>query len=204
LRKEKNRADFFSDFHGQYSKGFNPETDLQKIGVVNQTTMLASDTQEIVDLLRKTMVDFYQLQPNEVVERFADTRDTLCYATNDNQSATYGLLTQEADFAIVAGGYNSSNTSHIVALCEEKLPTYFINSEDKLISNKKVKHFLYESKKEKETSNFIPEKDKVKIMLTCGASCPDPIVEGILRKLISFFPTAQNPDEVVENWLNLN
>jgi len=204
LRKEKNRADFFSDFHGQYSKGFNPETDLQKIGVVNQTTMLASDTQEIVDLLRKTMVDFYQLRPNEVVERFADTRDTLCYATNDNQSATYGLLTQEADFAIVAGGYNSSNTSHIVALCEEKLPTYFINSEDKLISNKKVKHFLYESKKEKETSNFIPEKDKVKIMLTCGASCPDPIVEGILRKLISFFPTAQNPDEVVENWLNLN
>ena len=193
---------FEQQFKGRYSKHFDPLTHLDKIGVVNQTTQLATDTQAISDYLRNIIIQKFGAE--NIKEHFADTRDTLCYATNDNQSATYGLLTQEADFAIVAGGYNSSNTSHIVALCEEKLPTYFINSEDKLISNKKVKHFLYESKKEKETSNFIPEKDKVKIMLTCGASCPDPIVEGILRKLISFFPTAQNPDEVVENWLNLN
>ena len=65
---------------------------------------------------------------------FADTRDTLCYATNDNQSAVSGMLETPADLAIVVGGYNSSNTSHLVELCEQKLPTYFIEGPEKLIS----------------------------------------------------------------------
>jgi 4-hydroxy-3-methylbut-2-enyl diphosphate reductase len=90
--------------------------------------MLASDTQAIADFLKKVMIETFQ--PADIEERFADTRDTLCYATNDNQTAVSALLGTRADLAIVVGGYNSSNTSHLVELCEEKLPTYFISSEE--------------------------------------------------------------------------
>ena len=135
-------------FAGQYSRGFDPVKHLKKIGVVNQTTMLASDTQEIVELLKEVMVDYYQLDSSNVNNHFADTRDTLCYATNDNQNATYGLLKESADLAIVAGGYNSSNTSHIVELCQHQLPTYFISSADKLISSNEILHFDFHHKVE--------------------------------------------------------
>ncbi|MFX4466513.1 hypothetical protein ABTA69_20880, partial [Acinetobacter baumannii] len=73
-------------------------------------------------------------------ERFADTRDTLCYATNDNQSAVVGMLETPADIALVIGGKNSSNSSHLVELCEAKLPTYFIDAADKLINENTIEH----------------------------------------------------------------
>lgn len=202
IRKEKLAEEFYDEFEGQFSKGFNPETDLERIGVVNQTTMLATDTQEIVDYLREEIVDYYQLAADRVTEHFADTRDTLCYATNDNQSATYGLLKAEADFAIVAGGYNSSNTAHLVDLCAEKLPTYFLSSADKLISPTEIWHYNNRSKEEIQTLDFIPSKKPVKILLTCGASCPDAVMEEILRKLVQFFPGASDPDDVIQRWIS--
>lgn len=194
---EAAKDDFFEEFSGQYSVGFDPDQDLQRIGVVNQTTMLASDTQGIADYLKNVMINHYQLTPNEVEDRFANTRDTLCYATNDNQDATYGLLTQEADFAVVAGGYNSSNTSHIVELCEQKLPTYFIESANKILSRQLITHYNLHTKKEETTENYIPQKEQVTIMLTCGASCPDAIIEGVLIRLLSFFPDAKPIEEVM-------
>lgn len=194
---EAAKDDFFEEFSGQYSVGFDPDQDLQRIGVVNQTTMLASDTQGIADYLKNVMINHYQLTPNEVENRFANTRDTLCYATNDNQDATYGLLTQEADFAVVAGGYNSSNTSHIVELCEQKLPTYFIESANKILSRQLITHYNLHTKKEETTENYIPQKEQVTIMLTCGASCPDAIIEGVLIRLLSFFPDAKPIEEVM-------
>jgi 4-hydroxy-3-methylbut-2-enyl diphosphate reductase len=201
IRKEKSAEDFYDEFEGQFSKGFNPETDLERIGVVNQTTMLATDTQEIVDYLREEIIQFYQLRPDQITEHFADTRDTLCYATNDNQSATYGLLKEEADFAIVAGGYNSSNTAHLVDLCAEKLPTYFIKSADKLVSPSEIWHYNNRRKEEVQTLDFIPAKQSVKILLTCGASCPDAVMEEILRKLVAFFPGSADPDAVIQAWI---
>jgi 4-hydroxy-3-methylbut-2-enyl diphosphate reductase len=84
--------------------------------------MLATETQAIADYLRKVMIETYGME--NIQHHFADTRDTLCYATNDNQEATYKLLDTDADLAIVVGGYNSSNTSHIVELCETRFPTY--------------------------------------------------------------------------------
>jgi 4-hydroxy-3-methylbut-2-enyl diphosphate reductase len=201
IRKEKSAEDFYDEFEGQFSKGFNPETDLERIGVVNQTTMLATDTQEIVDYLREEIIQFYQLRPDQITEHFADTRDTLCYATNDNQSATYGLLKEEADFAIVAGGYNSSNTAHLVDLCAEKLPTYFIKSADKLVSPSEIWHYNNRRKEEVQTLDFIPAKQPVKILLTCGASCPDAVMEEILRKLVAFFPGSADPDAVIQAWI---
>jgi 4-hydroxy-3-methylbut-2-en-1-yl diphosphate reductase len=182
---EKDSSQFFEEFKGQYSEGFNAEKDLQRIGVVNQTTMLASDTQAIADFLKQSMIQKYGNENNE--EHFADTRDTLCYATNDNQSAVTGMLETQADLAIVVGGYNSSNTSHLVELCEKKLPTYFINNEDKILSKRDILHYDFHGKQEILTSNYLPHKEPAKILITSGASCPDALVEGVINKLISYY-----------------
>lgn len=194
---EKPLKEFYEEFNGRYSESFNIENDLQRIGVVNQTTMLASDTQAIADFLKKVMIDKYQLNDDTVEDRFAETRDTLCYATNDNQSAVYGLLQQPADFAIVVGGYNSSNTSHLVELCEEKLPTYFINDAAKIISNNAIKHFDFHHKEELISNNYMPEKDPVNILITSGASCPDALVEEVIRKVVSFFKTEKELSKLI-------
>jgi 4-hydroxy-3-methylbut-2-enyl diphosphate reductase len=188
---------FYTEFAGQFSTGFDPERDLQRIGVVNQTTMLASDTQGIADYLKQIMIDKYRLEPDQVEAHFANTRDTLCYATNDNQDATYALLTYQADFAIVAGGYNSSNTSHIVELCEEKFTTYFIESEKKILSDTLIRHYDSHKKEEVVTEQFLPATRPVSVLLTCGASCPDAVVEGIMLKLVGYFPNALPVDQVM-------
>lgn len=188
IKKEVDLSLFLEEFKGQYSVGFNPETDFDRIGVVNQTTMLASDTQEIADYLKLIMIDFYQLNSETTQERFADTRDTLCYATNDNQSAVRGLLEEKADLAIVVGGYNSSNTSHLVELCEEKLPTFFIENEQNLIDKNTIRHYNFHEHVELTTTNYFPTKESIKIMITSGASCPDAVVENVIRKILSYFP----------------
>lgn len=187
ITREKNADEFNLEFAGKFSAGFDIHKNLERIGVVNQTTMLASDTQEIADFLKQVMMTTFNLDDKTIEQRFADTRDTLCYATNDNQSAVYGLLEQEADLAIVVGGYNSSNTTHLVELCEARLPTYFINSEEKIISENLIEHFDLHTRAEKNIDNFLPATRPVKILLTSGASCPDAIVEGIIEKLKSFF-----------------
>jgi 4-hydroxy-3-methylbut-2-enyl diphosphate reductase len=188
---------FFASFAGQYSEGFNPANDLQRIGVVNQTTMLASDTQAIADYLKETIMKKYSLSEGNVKEHFADTRDTLCYATNDNQSAVMGMLREKADLAIVVGGYNSSNTSHLVELCEEKLPVYFINSEEKLLSSRDILHYDFNLHTERVTSGYLPVSEPATILITSGASCPDALVEGIIRKLAGFFVGAKSAEEIM-------
>lgn len=193
---EKQAEEFYTEFKGRYSQGFDVTKDLQRIGVVNQTTQLATDTQAIAEYLRKVIMQRYGLNETNVSERFADTRDTLCYATNDNQSAVTGMLQTPADLAIVVGGYNSSNTSHLVELCEEKLPTYFLNSAEKIISDKDILHCNWRTKEEKNTSDYLPNKQPVKILITSGASCPDAIVEEVIEKLVSFFPSKNSMEEI--------
>ena len=197
---EKDAPEFYELFKGKYSDGFSTEKDLQRIGVVNQTTMLASDTQAISDFLKNSMQQKYGLDKNTIEERFADTKDTLCYATNDNQTAVTGLLEIEADFALVVGGYNSSNTSHLVELCEEKLPTYFINSAEKIISSTQIKHFNFHTSTEEYTTNFIPIKTPVKILITSGASCPDALVEGVIEKLATYFTIKNSIEDLAKTF----
>jgi 4-hydroxy-3-methylbut-2-enyl diphosphate reductase len=158
--------------------------------------MLASDTQAIADFLKQVMIKKYKLDAATVGERFADTRDTLCYATNDNQTAVTTMLQTPADLAIVVGGYNSSNTSHLVELCEEKLPTYFINNEEKIISATEILHYNFHTKEELQTKNFLPKKEPVKILMTSGASCPDALVEGVIEKIVSYFPSRKTIEEL--------
>ncbi|MEJ5351890.1 MAG: 4-hydroxy-3-methylbut-2-enyl diphosphate reductase [Melioribacteraceae bacterium] len=192
----KSEEEFYSFFEGKYSPNFNVHKDLNRIGVVNQTTMLASETQAIADLLKDTMIKKFGFE--NLKEHFADTRDTLCYATNDNQSATLALTKEEADFAIVVGGYNSSNTSHLAELLEQKFRTYLISDESKIISNKKISHYDIHLHQEIETENYIPEKEKIRIAITSGASCPDSIVDNVLNKLLSFFENTKNLEEALQ------
>ena len=192
---ELNSNEFYRYFKDRYSRGFEIPKDLEKIGVVNQTTMLASETEEIADHFKETMIK--KFGEGNIDEHFADTRDTLCYATNDNQNATYGLMEKNADLAIVVGGYNSSNTSHIVELLESKFSTYFISDAEKIISRDTISHFNVKNKSEVVTENYLPDKETISIALTSGASCPDATVDEVLNKILSFFNLDKKMDEVV-------
>jgi len=191
----KSKAEFYDEFAGRFSKDFDPEKDLLRVGVVNQTTMLATETQAIADFFRQVMIQKYGSA--NLKEHFADTRDTLCYATNDNQDSTYELLKTDADIAIVVGGYNSSNTSHIVELCETKFSTFFINNESEIESRDRIHHYNYHRKEKITTHAFLPDKTPVKIAITSGASCPDTVVDRVILKLLSYYKNAGSVESVI-------
>lgn len=183
-------------FKNRSSEGFNPNEHLNRIGVVNQTTMLAQETQAIADRLRQAMVIRYGEEA--IAEHFADTRDTLCYATNENQGATTALIASGGDIAIVVGGYNSSNTSHLVELCEQKMPTYFIRDADEILSQSTIRHFDIYAGQVKTTEHWLPTTDRpLEIVLTSGASCPDALVDAVIQKIISFYPNTNSIDEAL-------
>ncbi len=194
------KEEFEKVYKDQHSKGFDPQKHLIRVGVINQTTMLASETQEIADYFKNTMIKKYGI--DQLKDHFSDTRDTLCYATNENQEATYGLLEKSADLAIVVGGYNSSNTSHIVELCEKKLPTYFISSAKEIESKKQINYFDCSLHERVSQSDYLPEKKVVDIILTSGASCPDSVIDEVLQKIVSFYPGAKEIDEVIKGLAN--
>ena len=183
-------------FADRYSEGFDPEQHLDRVGVVNQTTMLATETQAIADYFRQVMLKKYG--EAQLKEHYADTRDTLCYATNDNQEATYGLLKQDADLAIVVGGYNSSNTSHLAELLEERYPTYFINSPKEILSHDHINHWDYKQKQKIASFQYLPERKPARIILTSGASCPDTVVDAVMLRLLEFFPEASSVEKALE------
>ena len=194
----KTEAEFLPEFKGKTSSGFDPKIHFKQIGVVNQTTMLATETQAISDFFRKVMEK--KFGPENIKLHFADTRDTLCYATNDNQDATYELLKSNADLALVVGGYNSSNTSHIVELCERNFPTFFINADTEIKSKNEIHHFDFHTREKIITRNFLPDKKPVTIALTSGASCPDTVVDRVMIRLLEFFENPHSMDEVLSTF----
>jgi len=198
---QRSNVSFFELFEGKYSDGFQPEKHLTKIGVVNQTTMLATETQEITDYLRDVMIQ--KFGDENIKNHIADTRDTLCYATNDNQSATYGLLEKEADFALVVGGYNSSNTTHLVELLEQKFPTYFIKDQEELLSDEKINSFNIHTHT-LETLDFnLQAIEKPTIIITSGASCPDAIVDGVIQRMLEFKKASIPVQSAIDNFLSV-
>ena len=200
ILKKKTKDEFYREFSGRYTESFDPETDFERIGVVNQTTMLASETQSIAEYFKNLMIERFGDQ--NIKNHFADTRDTLCYATNDNQDATFRLLETDADLAVVIGGYNSSNTSHIVELCERSFPTFFVNSEREILSSSEIRHFNYHSKQKVVTHDYLPKHSPVKIILTSGASCPDTLVDRVMLRLLEFFPLTKDLSEVLAPFQN--
>ena len=194
----KSKNAFFEYFKDKLSDGFNPLTHLEKIGVINQTTMLASETQKITDFLRSVMENKYGKE--NIKSHIADTKDTLCYATNDNQSATYGLLEKEADLAIVIGGHNSSNTTHLVELLESKFTTFFISNQDAIYSKNEILSYDIHTQELKKKKEFLPEKESIRVIVTSGASCPDIIVDEVLQKILLLIgEEAINLEKCLEN-----
>ena len=196
IRGEEGREFFERHFANRYSEGFDPERDLRRIGVVNQTTMLATETQAIAELLRQAVLARYGEE--NLDEHFADTSDTLCYATNENQNATISLIADGGDVGIVVGGYNSSNTSHLVDLCEQAMPTFFVRDAGEIVSPSLIRHFDIRARVELETHDWLPEKRPLDIVLTAGASCPDALLDEVLRKIIAWFPYTKPVEEVLE------
>jgi 4-hydroxy-3-methylbut-2-enyl diphosphate reductase len=193
-------AHFYTYFKGKYSENFNPETDLEKIGVVNQTTQLATDTQSISDYLKTVMVT--KFGESELPVHFADTRDTLCYATNDNQTAVNSLLEIPADIAFVMGGKNSSNSSHLVELCENKLPTYFIDGPEKLMDANSILNTNWRNKEQSIINNYLPTQQPTTILMTSGASCPDTVVEAVIRQIADYYQVSDALKALETKWIN--
>ena len=196
IRGEKDTEFFYEFFDDKYSDGFDPETDLRRLGVVNQTTMLAEETAAIADLMRDALMDRYG--EADVKEHFADTSDTLCYATNENQNATKALIQDDADLGIIVGGYNSSNTSHLVELCEDYMPTYFVRDAQEFDAPSEIQHFDIHGQEEVVTDNWFPADDTpVDVLLTSGASCPDALLDEVIRKIVSWYPDARPVDDAL-------
>jgi 4-hydroxy-3-methylbut-2-enyl diphosphate reductase len=147
--------------------------------------MLAEETHEIAQMMRQALIDRYG--EGAIGEHFADTRDTLCYATSENQRSMRALLEHSADLAVVVGGYNSSNTSHLVELCEGLVPVFYVEDADEILSRDEIRH-LDLHRGVTVTRDWLPNKAKVEILISAGASCPDAMVEAVLARIASLFP----------------
>jgi 4-hydroxy-3-methylbut-2-enyl diphosphate reductase len=170
---------FLEKFRGAYSEGFDPDVDLQAIGVANQTTMLRGETEEVQRRLKQAMIQKYGAGE---VERHFRFFDTICGATQDRQDALEKLLREPMDLLLVIGGYNSSNTSHLAEMGEAKLPTFFIKNAAKMVSDAVIQHYDQHQGREVETQNWLPP-GKITVGITAGASCPNNLIEDTIRRL---------------------
>jgi 4-hydroxy-3-methylbut-2-en-1-yl diphosphate reductase len=181
IRNGGNKAEFLAKFAGAISTGFDPDRDLVAIGVANQTTMLRSETEEIQRRLRQAMVDRYGAAE---IEKHYRMFDTICGATQERQDALIKLLQEPLDMMIVVGGYNSSNTTHLAEMSEEKVPSYFIRNASKILSANAILHFNLHKQEEVLTENWLPA-GNVYIGITAGASCPNNLIDDAVRRLFS-------------------
>lgn len=177
---------------------FDPARDLIRIGVVNQTTMLASETSRISATLRQAMID--RFGETSLHEHFADTSDTLCYATNENQEAARALIADGASLALVVGGSNSSNTSHLVELCSKVMPTYFIRGAGQIDGATSIIHFDLEKGRDVMTESWLDTSSRPDILLTAGASCPDVLLDEVMRTVAQLVPGAKSYEHVLEEF----
>lgn len=173
-----NKQEFLEKFKGAYSAGFDPELHLQAVGVANQTTMLRGETEEVQRRLKTAMIK--KFGEGEINHHFRFF-DTICGATQDRQDALEKLLREPLDLLLVVGGYNSSNTSHLAEMGEARLATYFIKNAAKM-SDQLIVHYDQHQRKEVETRDWLPS-GKITIGITAGASCPNNLIEDVIRRL---------------------
>ena len=214
IRGEISIGEFMAFFYGNTTEGYEPETALSRLGVVNQTTMLASETHEIALAFKTALLERYGEE--NLQEHFADTRDTLCYATYENQSATEILTQQDLDFMIVVGGYNSSNTSHLAELGELRLPTYYIQDASDIISAERISHWSLKDSEVVSTEGWLSKlntspssgyvsgekqsAETFQVGITAGASCPDVAVEAIIRRIVDLVGSSVSFEQVISGF----
>ncbi len=181
IRGGGDAAAFLERFQGSYREGFDPDLHLQKIGVANQTTMLKGETLEIQNRLAAAMKD-----RDGSAENF-HVFDTICGATQERQDALFEMLKTKMDLLLVVGGYNSSNTAHLVEIGEKELPTFFIRDAGQIKSLEEIVHYDLHHNEER-TANYadvFSGKEHVVIGLTAGASCPNNLIEATVRKVFA-------------------
>ena len=170
---------FLEKFRNAHSPGFDPDLHLKTIGVANQTTMLRGETEEVQRRIRQAIVDRDGPQLAATNFRFFDT---ICGATQERQDALRELLDVPLNLLLVVGGYNSSNTSHLAEMGEEKLPTYFVRNASRLVSENEILHYNLHEKKEIIAQNWLPP-GRIVVGITAGASCPNNLIEETLIRL---------------------
>lgn len=196
MTEDRPLEDFEKYFGHKSTPEFNPLEDLKRFGVINQTTMLATETEEVMEILKEAAVK--KFGESDILDHFADTTDTLCYATNENQSATIQLSDTDADLSIVVGGYNSSNTMHLVEILEDHFPTYHVRDAEEMTDPSEIRHFDQWDKEIKTTNDWLPTgKDPLRIALTSGASCPDILVDEVMLKILDWFEDTRTVEEVI-------
>ena len=179
IRHGGDKQAFLERFKGAHSPGFDPDVHLQTVGVANQTTMLRGETEEVQRRVRQAIVG---RDGPELAEKNFRFFDTICGATQERQDALRELLDVPMDLLLVVGGYNSSNTSHLAEMGEEKLPSYFVLNASRLVSSTEIKHYNLHEKREIVSYFWLPNGPAV-IGITAGASCPNNLIEETLIRL---------------------
>jgi 4-hydroxy-3-methylbut-2-enyl diphosphate reductase len=184
IRRGGDAASFREAFADAVSPGFNPERDLQRIGLANQTTMLMSESLEIGERLREAMIDRYG--ESDLADHY-QAFDTICSATQDRQDAVVALLEERlVDVMLVIGGYNSSNTCNLARICAASRPTFHIADPGCLMSSTEIRHRPVGRKEEVVATGWLPAEGDVTVGVTSGASTPDNLVAETLLKLSAF------------------
>jgi len=179
IREGGDKEAFLVRFANAHSPGFDPDVHLQRVGVANQTTMLRSETEQIQGMIREAVA----ARDGGSTENFRYF-DTICGATQERQDALFGLLDESLDLLLVVGGYNSSNTTHLVEIGEKKLPTWFVRNADCLISSGEILHFDIHRKEQIRSAGWLPEKPVLSVGVTAGASCPNNLIEDTIRRVL--------------------
>ena len=179
IRNGGDREDFLKRFAGETSVGFDPDIHLRQVGVANQTTMLKSETEEIQRRIRKAIIDRDGMA--DAFQMF----DTICGATQERQDALFEMLRKPMDLLLVVGGYNSSNTAHLVEIAEPELPTFFIRGASCIKSLEEIVHYDLHHRQEKTSdySRLFSDDRPVTVGITAGASCPNNLIEETLVKV---------------------
>jgi 4-hydroxy-3-methylbut-2-enyl diphosphate reductase len=163
------------------SPGFDPDRDLSRVGLANQTTMLMTESLEVGDMFRAALGERYGA---EAIDDHYRAFDTTCSATQDRQDAVVVLLREHPlDLMVVVGGYNSSNTFNLARMCEDKVPTYHIADDACLVSAVEIRHRPVGSRTEVARSGWLPSSGPLRIGLTAGASTPDNLVGAVVLRL---------------------
>ena len=172
------KSEFLKKFSDSTSEGFDPDVHLDRIGVANQTTMLKSETEDIQQRVRTA------IENRDGSDETFSVFDTICGATQERQDALFELLKKTMDLLLVVGGYNSSNTTHLVEIGEKELPTFFIRSAECLRSLEEIVHFDIHRKEEVEGgSDVFAKEGEIIVGITAGASCPNNLIEDAILKV---------------------